>query len=229
MTRIGLMSLSVALAMISLSASGCCEKEKKQIFELKSSYNQLSELFDTQRNELAQAKAANADLTGQLGEKDADLAAKDAKIGELEAKLAEAPPKGEVKASEGWERTAAGDRITVGTDVLFAAGRASLTDKGKIALDKIVNDLKTTYAGLPVRVYGYTDSDPIQKTKHLWADNLDLSANRAMAVTRHLRTNGIKAELIETVAMGATRPVVGNDTGAGKQRNRRVEIFVIRT
>ena len=228
MARIGLRGLSVMLAAVALSAFGCAEKEKKQIFELKSSYNQLSELFDTQRNELAQAKAANAELTQQLGQKDADLAAKDARILELENKLAEPPPPEEGEAGEGWERTAAGDRITVGSDVLFAAGRATLTDKGKSALDKIVNDLKTTYAGLGVRVYGYTDSDPIKRTKHLWQDNLDLSANRAMAVTRHLRVRGIEAKLIETIAMGATRPVAGNDSGAGKQRNRRVEIVVIR-
>ena len=78
-----------------------------------------------------------------------------------------------------------------------------------------------------MRVYGYTDSDPIKRSARLWKDNLDLSANRAMAVTRELRKLGIPAESIETVAMGATRSVAPNRTKADKAKNRRVEIVVV--
>jgi chemotaxis protein MotB len=81
---------------------------------------------------------------------------------------------------------------------------------------------------MTVRVMGYTDSDPIVKTKNLWKDNLDLSANRAMEVTRHLWSKGISAEHIETVAMGATHFMGPNTTKAGKAGNRRVEISVVK-
>ena len=127
-----------------------------------------------------------------------------------------------------WDVGKFADKVSVGSDILFASGKATLTSKGKAALANIVADLKGSYAGLPVRVYGYTDSDPIKRTKNLWQDNLDLSANRAMAITRHIVSKGIKAESVETVAMGATRFVAKNDTSASKAENRRVEIVVIK-
>ena len=113
------------------------------------------------------------------------------------------------------------------SDVLFASGRASLTAAGKKALSSIVATLNRSYSGRIVRVYGHTDGDPIRKSKKLWLDNLDLSANRAMSVARYLIANGVKAANVETVAMGETRPVASNKTKAGKARNRRVEIIVI--
>jgi len=81
---------------------------------------------------------------------------------------------------------------------------------------------------MTVRVMGYSDSDPIVKTKKLWKDNLDLSANRAMEVTRYLWSRGIPAERIETVGMGSTHFVQPNKTKAGKAANRRVEIHVVK-
>jgi len=115
------------------------------------------------------------------------------------------------------------------SDILFPSGQATLTKQGLTELDKAAAAIKARYAGLPVRVYGYTDTDPILKTKKLWQDNLDLSANRAMNVTRHLRSRGVPASMIETVAMGETRPVASNASTASKARNRRVEIIVIKS
>jgi flagellar motor protein MotB len=79
-----------------------------------------------------------------------------------------------------------------------------------------------------VQVYGFTDNDPIVKTKKLWEDNLDLSANRAMMVTRELIRHGIAANRVETIAMGSTHPVASNSDKAGKAKNRRVEIVAIK-
>ena len=120
------------------------------------------------------------------------------------------------------------DRVILGSDILFASGQATLTTAGKKAIDEIAKDLTSRYAGQLVRVYGYTDSDPIKRSKKLWKDNLDLSANRAMAVPRYLISRGIKADRIETIAMGATHYVAANSTKAAKAKNRRVEIFVIK-
>ena len=116
---------------------------------------------------------------------------------------------------------------TLESDILFASGSATLTAAGQKALSEVAAKIKADYPGRIVRIYGHTDSDPIVKSKKLWADNLDLSANRAMAVARYMIDRGIPAERVEPVAMGATRPVASNDTKAGKARNRRVEIVVI--
>jgi chemotaxis protein MotB len=118
--------------------------------------------------------------------------------------------------------------VTVGADILFSSGKADLTSGGRAALDKIVGDLKSHYAGMTVRVYGHTDTEPIRKSKKLWQDNLDLSANRAMAVARYLVSKGISAKNVEVVAMGENHPVADNATAAGKAKNRRVEIVVLK-
>jgi chemotaxis protein MotB len=109
---------------------------------------------------------------------------------------------------------------------LFSSGKAKLKSSGKTALSKVARDLKGNYSSLPIRIYGFTDSDPIRKSK--WKDNLELSANRSMAVTRYLISKGVDDERIETIAMGATHFLTSNKTRAGKSQNRRVEIFVIK-
>jgi len=215
--------LAAALIATALSAIGCCDKEKRQIASLQGEYNELSNQNKDLRDQLSQAKTRQAELL-------ADLESRGATISELEKRKGEEKaPKGGGPAAEGWEIGVHADRVTVGTDILFTSGKAALTSAGHAALDKIAATLRSTYAGLSVRVYGYTDSDPIHKTKNLWQDNLDLSANRAMAVTRYLRSKGISADSIETIGMGETHPVTSNASAAGKAKNRRVEIVVIKT
>ena len=226
MKRLGSGSLVLALAMIVLTAVGCCKKEKDQIIALHAQYNDLSSQNKNLQGQLAQAKAREVELLSQADTKDLQLASKDQEIAELKAKPV--PIVGTGGLREGWDVGRFADRVTVGSDILFASGRATLTAKGKAALNKIVGDLKGNYAGMPVRVYGYTDSDPIKRSKNLWQDNLDLSANRAMAVTRHLLGKGIDAETVETVAMGATHFVAKNNSQTTKARNRRVEIVVLK-
>ncbi len=215
MRRTALFGIIVVLALASFTATGCCTKEKQEIEALRGQYNTVSQQNKDLRTEIVQLTAEKEGLQKELQ----DLKNKP---------QPPTPPMGDGPA-EGWKTGTFGDQISVGSDLLFSAGSATLTNAGKASLDKIVNDIKTTYPGLAIRVYGYTDSDPILKTKRLWADNLDLSSNRAMAVTRYLISKGLPAENIETIGMGATHFVASNTTKDGKAKNRRVEIFVIKT
>ena len=220
LTRVG--GLALALAALSLTAGGCCDKEKKQIQALQAQYNDLSSQNTDLRDQLSAARQRQSELLTQIDSKDGEISS-------LRTDLAAKPAAPEAgTAATGWQQTTIGDKITVGSDILFSSGRATLTTAGTQALAKIASDIKTSYAGLSVRVYGYTDSDPIKKTKNLWKDNIELSANRAMAVTRYLISKGIKAEAIETIGMGETHYVSSNTTKAAKSKNRRVEIFVIK-
>lgn len=229
MKRLGLSGLAMLLAAISLTSSGCCKKEKQQITVLQAQYNELSNQNVSLKTELAQAKTREAELLSQVADKDVELSGKDQEIFHLEAGLKKTPVTVKTIASpEGWDVGRFADKLVVGSDILFAPGRATLTAKGRTRLDRIVGDLKGNYPGRLVRVYGYTDSDPIRRTKNLWKDNLDLSANRAMAVTRYLAKKGIDREKIETIAMGAAHFIANNTTRASKARNRRVEIVVIK-
>jgi len=231
MRRLALYGFAGILVVSSLGMTGCCDKEKKEIAALQTQYNELSAKNKELQAKLAQAKAREMGLESQLaqaGTKDAELAEKNSEIARLQAEVARQSSLAGESGSQVWDVGKFADKISVGSDILFASGRATLTSGGKAALAKIVADLKGTYTGLPVRVYGYTDSDPIKRTKNLWQDNLDLSANRAMAVTRYLVNKGIEAETVETVAMGATHFVAKNSSSADKAKNRRVEIVAIK-
>ncbi|MHC4981825.1 MAG: OmpA family protein [Planctomycetota bacterium] len=218
-------SLAV-LAAVAVSSVGCVSAKKHR--ELQAQYSQLT----AQNNTLTEQKKA---LTQQLSQAqsvrtglDSELKATSAELGSARAEIERLKSAQPTAAGGGVEGETAVFRTTVGSDILFAAGEATLTNEGKRALDAVVAKLKSRYGGMTVRVYGHTDSDRIARTKTLWQDNLDLSANRAMAVTRYLRSKGISASQIETVAMGKTRPVASNSTRAGKAKNRRVEIVVVK-
>jgi chemotaxis protein MotB len=86
--------------------------------------------------------------------------------------------------------------------------------------------LKEKYASKRIDVVGYTDSDPIQKSKDQWKDNWELSSERALSVARYLMDHGISGEQIRAIGCGPSRPVAPNTTAANKAKNRRVEIVV---
>ncbi len=234
--RVGTIGL---ICMLAISVVGCIDNPKDRKIKLLERdktvlSNQLTEIKN-ERDLIAQDRDT---LAEELALKDTDVfnALQQAQLAEERAMQAEAQlaqfstgggnpgPQG-----SGWERVAGGsaDRITVGSDILFGPGRATLTDAGKRALGGIARDLTSTYASRTIRVYGHTDSDPIKKTKNKWQDNLDLSANRAMAVTRYLIDRGVDAARIETVGMGASRPIAGNSSASGKAKNRRVELYAV--
>ncbi len=217
---------ALALIGIAIVSVGCCDKEKKHIVYLTQQNLELAQKNKDVNGQLAGARASESQLMSQMDAKDLQLTALGTQNKELRAKLGVAarrttlPPAGQGETTVYTE--------TVGADVLFSAGRATLTAGGRRRLATIAATLKSKYPGLTVRVMGYTDSDPIVKTKRLWKDNLDLSANRAMEVTRYLWSKGVPARQIETVGMGATHFLASNASKAGKTNNRRVKIQVVR-
>ena len=213
----------IAMVVLALAAGGCAQKEKLRIVELEDLYNEQSSQNAELRAQVAEGKALEAALTEQLQLTESDLAS---------ARASLSSAKSTVVARSSARRAGAMSeatlhKITIGSDVLFNAGRATLTTGGKRALNDVIAKLKTSYPGYDVRVLGHTDNDPIVKTRKLWADNLDLSANRAMTVTRYFIEKGIPAKRIETVAMGEHHPVADNRKKAGKASNRRVEVLVV--
>lgn len=72
-----------------------------------------------------------------------------------------------------------------------------------------------------MRVVGHTDSVGSD------AYNMDLSNRRANAVNNLLVQRGVADSRIDIVGYGKTMPVATNDTEAGRQKNRRVEIKIV--
>ena len=216
----------VVLAVLASAMVVGCEDSKAKISALTSKNESLMMQNKDYQDQIAELE----DYTRQLKE---DSAGKDKLLAEQSREISalRAAPAKTVAApapAGGWERGKFGDKITVGSDILFSPGRATLRASGRRALDRIASELTGRYAELPVRVYGYTDSDPIRKSRKLWKDNLDLSSNRAMAVVRYLIKRGVPKDSIESIGMGDSNPVSSNSSRAGKARNRRVEIVVVK-
>ena len=114
--------------------------------------------------------------------------------------------------------------VTLPNSILFDSGQAGLKKASSTELNSIYSVLKQKYAGKQIDVVGHTDSDPIQKSD--WKDNWELSAERALTVTRYLISHGMSEKQVRAVACGESRPVVANSSAANKAKNRRVEIVV---
>ena len=212
LTRAAGMVAGLALLLV---ATGCCQKEKQMITDLQASLEDAGRDNDQLRSRLAEAET-------QVGSLQSDARLKEMTIASLQQRLNERPAQQPAQATGQWDVGQHADRVTLESDILFDSGKATLTAAGKTKLDSVVRDLKNNYAGKPVRVFGFTDTDPIRRTKNLWSDNLDLSLNRAAEVTRYLVAKGVEPKTIETVGMGEYFPL------SSKAKSRRVEIVVIK-
>lgn len=116
------------------------------------------------------------------------------------------------------ERTERGLVLTLG-DVLFDVGKAQLLPGAQQEVDKVANFL-SQYEDRNVLIEGFTDITGSASA------NLDLSQRRADAVRQALIERGISDRRIRTRGYGVEYPIAPNDTAAGRQRNRRVEIVI---
>jgi chemotaxis protein MotB len=110
---------------------------------------------------------------------------------------------------------------------LFDSGRAKLKPTAEATLQKVVADIRQTYADKMILVIGHTDTDPLVRTKGVWEDNLDLSANRGMTVFREMQKLGLDPKRMIAGGQGEYSPRTSNETKEGKSQNRRVQIVAV--
>jgi outer membrane protein OmpA-like peptidoglycan-associated protein len=108
--------------------------------------------------------------------------------------------------------------LTVG-DVLFDAGQATVTPSAIAEITRLARFVQENPDRM-VRVEGYTDSAGSIET------NLVLSQRRAEAVADALIAAGVDPARVVPVGHGPDFPIATNDTAAGRQRNRRVEVVI---
>ena len=109
--------------------------------------------------------------------------------------------------------------------VLFDSGKAELRRSAFPVLDKVAKVL-AEFPDQPLGVEGHTDNQPIRRSG--WADNHALSIARANAVADYLIAQaGMDRGRITTIGYGETHPLAPNETTAGRQQNRRVEIVML--
>jgi chemotaxis protein MotB len=123
--------------------------------------------------------------------------------------------------------TARGLVIRLLTDkVLFDSGSAVVKPEADPLLTEI-SDLVGVDSTHPISVEGNTDDVPISTSQY--PSNWELSAARAAAVVRVMAADGVAAERLEATGVAGLRPIAPNTTEAGRSRNRRVEIALLRT
>lgn len=117
------------------------------------------------------------------------------------------------------ERVGEGILITFNSGLQFNLNSYELQASTKTNLDDLAKTLKK-YDDTNILIEGHTDSSGED------AYNLKLSDNRAAAVEDYLNTKGIKSSRITTEGYGESQPLESNDTEAGRQKNRRVEVAI---
>ncbi len=120
-------------------------------------------------------------------------------------------------------KTNLGVEIEIKSSMLFSSGSANLAEKAKPALNKIAKILGKI--DNDINVEGFTDNVPIHTL--MYPSNWELSSARASSVVRLFVSSNIASKRLKVIGFGEFQPVADNNTVEGRNRNRRVTIFVL--
>ncbi len=109
--------------------------------------------------------------------------------------------------------------------VLFASGKAELSDEGQKALTEVAEILKGV-GDRKFMIAGHTDTVPLPRHGK-YKTNWELSSARALTVTQFLIEAGVKPSVLSAAGYGEFDPVGDNTTEEGRQENRRIEIVLL--
>ena len=117
-------------------------------------------------------------------------------------------------------------RIGIRGNVLFALNSDQLQPEGREVLKSLAGPLTGYLKSRDeiLMVSGFTDDRQVRDGNRQFADNWELSAERALTVTRTLIAEGVPASSVFAAAFGAEQPVGSNASEEGRSKNRRVEI-----
>jgi outer membrane protein OmpA-like peptidoglycan-associated protein len=200
------------------------EQARLQAEQARAQAEQMKSEALTAAQQAAQEKAA-ADAARQQA-----LAAQAAASGEAD-RLRQANQQSEAEKAQLRERlkeqfnsiletreTARGLIVNI-SDVLFDFDKYTLKPGAREKLAK-VSGILLAYPGLKIQLEGHTDSIGTDDY------NMKLSQQRADSVQEYLVSQGVPAGILSSVGLGKASPVATNDTDAGRQQNRRVEMVV---
>ena len=123
-----------------------------------------------------------------------------------------------------------GDRFVFQSEVLFAQGQAEIAAEGRDQLAKLAVALADIATKIPkdinwvLQVDGHTDDVPIRAGRY--ADNWDLSTERALSVVRFLNQQGLPANRLAAAGYGEFQPLDAADNDDARRKNRRIELKI---
>ena len=242
--------LFVSIFVMSLFCSGCLVAESKYIKKVEEADNLTKELatVKSQRDELDKdLKAKTDDLSKTAAEKRqkiADLEAENTKLKENVAQLQTKSQEVE-KASNTYKEllqemkgeisqgqvtiTELKGKLTMDVvdKILFASGESKVKKEGLEVLSRVVEILKNV-KDKNIRIEGHTDNVQItSRLAKVYPTNWELSAARAINVTKYLQQQGIDPKILSSTAFGEFQPLADNNTPEGKAKNRRIAIILL--
>jgi outer membrane protein OmpA-like peptidoglycan-associated protein len=110
-------------------------------------------------------------------------------------------------------------KVTVRNEILFDFDSAGLRSTSRDELREMA-EVFNRYNDTQIVVAGHTDSTGSSSY------NERLSERRASAVSNYLEDVGVRGSRLDSYGYGESKPKSSNDTASGRQRNRRVEIYV---
>ena len=202
-------------------------KQKAEASQRQSEASQRQSEASLRQSEASQQQAEASQRRAESSQRDADASQEKAVLSQQHADMSHQQARDAEKRNAQLEaelkelnakKTERGLVITLG-DVLFDTNKAELKSGASRSLKKLAGFL-TQYPQRTAQIEGYTDSTGS-------ADyNQDLSDRRASAVRTSLVGMGIDSGRITTHGYGKESPVASNNTAAGRQMNRRVEIIL---
>ncbi|MCK4660420.1 MAG: OmpA family protein [Phycisphaerae bacterium] len=206
----------VVVCMVLMVLTGGCGPDPKERIKMLEDNNQ------SLTNELSRLQNDAAQLRGERDACRQDLATARGEASTLRGQLA-AQPQSDVP--EGWTAVPGGAMIAIEGWALFASGKTAIQKGSKRILDIVVDTLQRRYPQKDVLVFGHTDNIPIKVSG--WHDNWELSSQRALSVVRYMASCGVSPKRLVACGCGEFRPLFLNDSSKHRQKNRRVEIFVL--
>lgn len=210
---------------------------KDKIKSLTSDRDQLKEAF-------ASATSDTSKTITDMRQKNANLEAENARLKE---NIAELKKKEEVVQSESntykqlmqeMKGEVAKGQVTISElkgkltmdvvdKILFASGQAEVKKEGLEVLKRVTDVLKNV-KDKSIRIEGHTDNVKIKGAlARQYPTNWELSAARAINVTKYLQHQGIDTALLSATAFGEYKPIANNDTSEGRAKNRRIAIILL--
>ncbi len=182
------------------------EERARQAAELRKANEKLqADIAAQQKAQKEKVEKVSATYEGLLDKMKGEIAKGEVTISELKGKLT----------------------LNMVDSILFDSGKSEVKAEGLGVLQKVVSILKDV-KDKAIRIEGHTDNVQIGGAlARQFPTNWELSAARAINVTRYLQKQGVDSASLAAVAHGETRPIAANDTPEGRAKNRRIEIVLV--
>ncbi len=202
--------------------------DKKQLEGiLRAKSDTLSKNISELRQQVAELKTENSKLNDEVTELQK---AKEEKVKEVSGtyELLLSNMKNEIAQGQVTISELKG-KLTVNMEaaILFDSGKADVKQEGLEILSKMVETLKNV-SDKAIRIEGHTDVVQITGAlTRIFPTNWELSAARAINVTKFLQQQGIDPRNLSAAAFAEHKPVADNSTKEGRAKNRRIEITLV--